>query len=368
MKQNDWGIANLIIRPKAVRLRKKSGLIDKLDPYLVISSSATDEKIKTEVAAADKGTFNWDSAYSMRVYPTTQVLDLNCYDYDTVTKDDFLGSGMLYIQKAMELRHIEKTITICKNSIETGEVDLELEYYADEDNDECSIDDSESESMVSHRRVNQSSDIIMDDQSSVIRSTKFGVQEPKMHMPSVLDYRMNNSRKPAVHFDVANIGSLSVTQEMASKDRGSYFPVAKQFISAKQLEVKNMSWDDGSQSHNSGIGLKNQANPLAFNLKERMSQDSGQNMLGSAHKQGNDSLIAQPIDQNLDRLHNSTQYANPLQFNLKNELPSRKRTNSEVFINMLAQKKESLSSQEQLLSMLRNKERRNALNRPSDMM
>jgi len=355
MKQSDWGIGNLIIRLKKIKLKKKPGLIDKLDPYLIISSAVSDEKIKTEVATADNGLFRWDKAYSIRIYPNTFSLDVNCYDYDTVTKDDFMGNGTIYIQKAVELRYLVKTIILSKDGQNTGEVEIELEYYADDD-EVKSVDESESMSNLSY--ANRSSDIIMDVKSSVIRSTKYVLDENFKSNKNILDFDVNTAIKPSINLAQANNHQRKVVYPIDNihykPNLTNHIPLSKQNSSESLLSNENS---------NLYVKQQNLANPLNFDFKQ--SSSSQINIDRSITNQQPESVVSS--QSNYTKSDNIAELRNPLEVNVAQEFRQRKRTNSQMFINMINEKGQNINTQEYLLQMIRNKDRRNALNQPFDI-
>ena len=359
MKQNDWGIANLILRPNAVRLNKKSYLLDKLDPYLIISSSASDEKIKTDVATTEKGVRKWNSAYSMRIYPDMLVIDLSCYDHDKVTKDGFIGTGTAYINRVAEVRYIDKTISLSSNGQHIGEVDIEMEYYADDDEEDTGLY-CISESVASMKRLNQNSDIIMDDDSSIIKSVKYGKNQPVSSTQNVLAFNINEeNNKQTPH--PTNKEIFTVHPDSIAKEKGTHNPHPKQFVSTKQLSTHNISLENDI---NSQANKSNDYNPLAFDLKSQL-----QNQVITENQFTNSKqLLFQSQGLEAKNTHNDSNLAkNPLNFNFVNEYHQKKRTNSELFVNMLNQSQSVAQNQVYKQSMVKNKQRKNILNQPFDL-
>ena len=127
------GNGNLVIKPKRGKIEKEVSLIEKLDSYLQIYIDLK-KKTKSEILKNGGKRPKFKNYYSLRVSPEDKLLNIDLYDQDLVTKDDFIGNINLQLNEIKELRYINNVFVIRnREGKKTGSLELEIEYYDDFD-------------------------------------------------------------------------------------------------------------------------------------------------------------------------------------------------------------------------------------------
>lgn len=133
---NTEPIGSLLIRPKQAILEEKVSLLEKLDIYLEFYLNNIEKKVVTEVLYRSGNHPVWTTSYSLLVFPKDFFLNIKCFDKDSLSKDDFMGQAMQDLNSVFRNRLIETTVKLRKEEAIVGEVDLIIEFYSNNDNED----------------------------------------------------------------------------------------------------------------------------------------------------------------------------------------------------------------------------------------
>ena len=178
------GHGNLVIKPKQAKIEKEKSLIEKIDSYLSIYIDLKN-KLKSETIKKGGNRPKFKKYYSLRVSPEDKLLNIDLYDEDVVSKDDFIGNLNLQICEIKELRYINNIFVLRnKDGKKIGSLELEIEYYDDFD----TSTEEENEEVLKNKNIkDKNGDLILDN----ILDYKFTKGNWKLNASEKKGIRMN---------------------------------------------------------------------------------------------------------------------------------------------------------------------------------
>ena len=92
--------ASLTLKPLAAKLAKDKDFFTKQDPYLIVKIGAQKRRTKTHQNGGKNPT--WSEALVFDLNGTEQMVDIDCFDEDFFTSDDFIANCTFTIQELVQ--------------------------------------------------------------------------------------------------------------------------------------------------------------------------------------------------------------------------------------------------------------------------
>jgi len=119
---------NLIIRPLSAKLTHDTEHFGKMDPYVKVILG--NEYKETSVAKNQHLNPTWDSELSFRLN-NNDVIYFEVYNKETLTKDDLIGSGSLFVSSFIKKGQFSEWLPLVFKDKPAGELLLEIQFFPD---------------------------------------------------------------------------------------------------------------------------------------------------------------------------------------------------------------------------------------------
>jgi Ca2+-dependent lipid-binding protein len=118
----------LIVKPICAKLTYDTEWFGKMDPYAKITVGGS--VFKTTPAHDQGKNPNWQDTFTFRVNGD-QVLQVQLYDQDDASADDFIAEGVVNLSEVYNRRQVSNWFPLQRKGTSAGQIMINLEFYPD---------------------------------------------------------------------------------------------------------------------------------------------------------------------------------------------------------------------------------------------